>query len=119
MSMKKIYNEAKKRGIEIYSYRKERLDNTVKNHILSSNKLAELTDKKFKRYLDALWNVQNYNAGGYDGWTTAHKIFEELGFKRKQEKRGHRVFVHYIYKEKVEEIPQFKGTQKVLNNLFN
>ena len=116
--MEKIYNEAKKRGIKIYPFIKERLDNTDKNHILPLTKLTELTDRKFKRYLDALWNVHSYNAGGYNGWTTAHKIFEELGFEKKQIRRGHRVFESYSYKEKVEEIPQFKGTHKELDKII-
>ena len=63
--------------------------------------------------------MHSYNAGGYNGWTTAHKIFEELGFEKKQIRRGHRVFESYSYKEKEEEIPQFKGTHKELDKIIS
>ena len=110
-----IYKEAKKRNIEIYPYQKDRYDSTNKDHIIPEYKLKKLTDKQFKDYLGALRNIQNENAGGYDGWTKAHKVFEELGFKKTEREVGHRVFVKYIFEP--EEIPQMKGTLKQLEKL--
>ena len=113
--MKHIYEEAQKRNITIYPYQKDRFDNTEKDHIIPANKLKKLTDKQFKDYLDALYNVKNDNAGGYNGWVGAHKIFEELGFKKIEQRSGHRVFESYIFE--LEEIPGFEGTLERLDKL--
>ena len=114
--MKHIYKEAQKRNITIYPFQKDRFHNTDKDHIIPENKLKELTDKQFKKYLDALCYIHNDNAGGYNGWTNAHKIFEELGFKKIEQRSGHRIFESYVFEP--EEIPQFKGTLKQLDKLI-
>ena len=112
--MKNIIKEANKRGIIIYPFQMNRYKNSDKNHLLPKEKLAKLTDEYFKKYLDALWCVQNENAGGYNGWSSAHKIFEKLGFIKKEISQGHRTFISYSYYELSE---MFKGTNEALNKL--
>jgi len=95
--MKTIYKKAKQLGIEIKKFEKRRYDLTEKNHILPIGEVEKLCKNKMEKYLNALWCIHSENAGGYDGWTVAHNIFEELGFVKKETRSGHRIFVNYVF----------------------
>lgn len=96
--IKNIYKVAKERCIEIMPWQKTRLDNTYKDLVMPLKEIRKLPTQEIKNYIEALYNVQNENAGGWDGWVSAHEVFEKLGFQKQERSEGHRTFVSYIYK---------------------
>ena len=111
--MKTIYKIAEKRGIKLYPYDINRLNNTKKRYIIPDNYAEKMSIESFKKYLEALGNVQNEEANGLFGWVGAYKVFEELGFTRKERVRGHRVFISYsfnqaIYKERFRKLENWE-----------
>lgn len=72
--------------MQIYPYIKARLDNTNPKHIIPD--VSNMRGSDFKEYWEALYNVQNEHAGGYDGWVSAYATLEKLGFKKTEVTQG-------------------------------
>lgn len=89
--MKRIYEIAESKGVEIPSWRKSRVDNM--RYTLPDKVLSKLSKNELEKYIEACWCVGSEHAGGYDGWSMGHKLLEELGFKRVERSVGHRTFV--------------------------
>lgn len=93
--MKRIYEIADKKGVEIHSYYKSRIDNM--KYTLPDKVLNKLSIDDFKKYIEACWCVGSEHADGYNGWVKGHELLKELGFKEKRLEVGHRVFVSMVY----------------------
>jgi len=93
--MKRIYEIAEKKGVEIKSYQKGRID--TMSYTLPDKILRTLTKEQLEKYIRACWCCGSEHAGGYDGWVKGHELLKELGFERKERSVGHRTFVSMVY----------------------
>jgi hypothetical protein len=107
--MKRIYEIAEAKSVEIHSYQKPRID-TMKAQ-LPDKVLRSFSKEQFEKYIEACWCCGSEHAGGYDGWSKGHELLKELGFVNKERQVGHRVFVSMVY------APQSADRIKELENL--
>lgn len=87
-----LFKACDKQEIELYPYQKKRIENTYDRLLMSEDKINSLSKEDLKKYVKALYEVQNEHAGGYDGWSQAHDKLVELGAKLTEVHSGHRVF---------------------------
>lgn len=89
-------NFIKTRGeaIGIAKYYLNKIDNVSDWYIMPKYAIAKLSDYAFKEYVEYAGYTTSYNAGGYDGWSTAHEKLLQFGFKEVTREAGHRSFVH-------------------------
>lgn len=92
--MEMLYRRCLAYGIPVLPHQQQHIDDTIERYRIPDEVLQKMDAASLTKYVEALTKC------GFEGayyWTQGQELLEELGFVRRDEKEGHRVFRSYEY----------------------